>query len=760
MGHSFCSGPSLPDDVKTSFATPKQSIKRTPRSSGSPALRPLPTDDFTGSRNLHAIKDFLQQNPSSLIRTDTKRRKWIADLFSRPGQLSSKEVKKMLLSRRSLSPHLSTSSYPQSLAKDIAPRTTKDGKNFFHIATSPSMYECSNPSVYQVNYRQTVSGIEPPLRSLGNMDPKYLGIPEEYPHLISNDGESRQFQGAEISRYAESILPPKPSQHPNTLLDHRESSNSLLPLINDIGGLAERQTSPVAKARIYGPKINHLPSRVETTILRDHTLNPDVKPPSPLAIPAQSTSQLPKTPRSSLEEPRIAAQASPTRNIYSKPPSIQSVANSVVDDAQSEASVGVVSMAQSAEFVRAGYHDIGIHKFPKPGPAPTGALPSLPEGLDSKTNIVYLPSVEDTAEQSHHISPTRGVRISPGKKKNRYRLLDDTVNEETARVLRTEARSRPQHSTQSLAPGQSPKLSADRPCENALTLGKTPRRGENSTESWRETRARSRKALKLRDLDRSRGQTDNVRESATAGAQSNESPSKAIKVGVGESYSSPALLPGYLPNILRTSTPDPASQPAKVESKLYSQISPISILAEQEPVQHVPQYRKAQSVILRSAPTKASTFPPSPNLPSLPSSDEDRIKKRTTFPADSTGSSCRSAARSAKPIPNRASQAHSQVYVAELSDLEFRLSARITELENKNAMLLNAFVAVMNTSAGLAGSEQTSVSLSPDGLGSTGVYRSSGLSGGSGMRSSGASGGELKKMEEAYGDGVEKVNGN
>lgn len=763
MGHSFCSGPLLPHDLKTSLATPKQSIKRTPRSSGITALRPLPTDEFTDSRNLHAIKDLLQQNPSSLIRTDTKRRKRIADLFTKPRHLSSRQVKQMLLSGRSLSPHLSTSSYPQSLAKDIAPRITKDGKTYFQIATSSSMYDCGNPSVYQVNHRQAVSGVEPPLRSLENIDPNYLGIPEEYPHLISNDGESRQSKGAEISGYSESFLPPKPSQYTNTLLDHRESSNNLLPMINDIGNLAERQTSPVAKARIYGPKINHSPSRNETRVLRDPPPNPEIQPPSPLALPTQSTSQLPNTPRGSVEEARKAAQASPSRNIYSKPPSIQSFANSVIDDAQSGASIGVVSMAQSAEFVRAGHHNSGIHTLPKPGPAPTGALPSLPEGLDSKTNIVYLPSVENTANQSHQISTTRAARISPGKK-NRYRPLDDAVNEDTARLLRMQTRSRPKHSSQSRVLGQSPRLSADEPCENALTPENTPRRDEKVTESWREKRARSTKALKLRDLDHLRAQTDNVRDSATAGAQDNKTPSKSAKMR--ESYSSPALLPGYLPNLLRMSTPDPASQPDKADLRPCSQISSISVLADHEPVQQMPQYRKSKSVSQRSAPTKASKFFLSPSLPSLPSSDEDCTKTRPTLSANSTGSSRHSAARSAKSVPNRASHAHPQVYGAELSDLEFRLSARITELEKKNAMLLNAFVAVINTSAGLAGSEQTSVSLSPDGLGSTGGYRSSGLSGRSGMRSSGASGGyrtsggELKKVEEGYGDGVEKVNGN
>ncbi|KAG6991177.1 hypothetical protein G7Y79_00055g089530 [Physcia stellaris] len=776
MGHSFCSGPSIPSGLRTDIATPKQTIKHTPRSPGFTPERRLPTDDFADSRNLHAIKDLLLEDPSSLIHTESRRRKKIVDLFARPAHLSSKQVKQMLLSRRSLSPHSTTQPYPLSLARDVAPRTTKDGKKYFQIATSSSMYECGNPSVYQVNHRQTVSGVESPLPSLDNIDPYYLGITEEHPHLIISDRESRQSQGADNSSHTETSLPPKPSQLSNAILGKGSSATCYLPKMNDVSGLAERQTSPGSKARIYGPKVNRSPKRASAKKMHNRPLPSEVQPPAPLTIPLRSTAQSPKTPRSSFEEPHKELQASPVPRSYSKPPSVQSITNSIADDAQSEASVGVVSMAQSAEVVRAGFHNSGGHKFPKPGPAPTGALPSLPEGLDSKLDIVYLPSVQDHVGNTLQSSPTRPISRSPAKK-NRYRPLDDAINKDTAKLLPVQTRSRPKHASQSPNLGISPKPDVEEPCEKALTPDDTPRGHEEARESWRQIRAQSRKALKLRDMDRLRIQDDNVPpvgrtdESTTAGAQDKELQTKVAKMK--ESYSSPALLPGYQPTELtgfQPSAPHAVSRPGKPDLRPSSQISPVLVLAEHAPIQlssnTQSEYSKSKSFTHQQSPAKDSQHFRSPSLPSFPSSDEDSAKRRTTPPATSNSSIRHPAARSRKAASNRASSYHPQAYHAELSDLEFRLSARITELEKKNAMLLNAFVAVINTSAGLAAVDQSPAPFSHDGSTSNGGYRSSGLSGGRGARSSGTSGGyrsshgELERVVEGSGHGTGHVNGN
>lgn len=765
-------------------------IKRTPRSPGFTAERRLPTDDLTDIRNLHAIKDLLQEDPSSLIQSDSKRRRRITDLLVRPAHLSSKQVKQMLLARRSLSPHPSGQSLPTPLARDVAPRTTRDGKKYLQIATSSSMYECGNPSVYQVNHRQAVPGTDPPLGSLDNIDPYYLGITEEYPHLIIDDGRHRQKQDPGARTHHESPMPAMPVPYPNGPPEGEVSAADHLPKINDVGGLAERQTSPVSKARIYGPMASWSPVRQEAIGVDDRPFSPEVQAPAPLTLPARPKAQLTKTPRNSVEVSHEEIRTSPNQHGRRQVPSIQSTVNSVADDAQSEASVGIVSMAQSAEVVRPGYLNSSALKFPKPGPAPTGALPSLPEGLDSKSSLVHLPPVEIGVGQSPQHSPSNAISRSPGRR-NRYWPLDDAVNEDTAKLLRMQTRSRPKPAPQLPITGPSPNSSVDEPCRIPLITDGTPQVQEQTEESWRELRAKSRKALKARDLNRIRIQDDNGHQSSdSSGLKTSNAHSKDVQASAAkmrESYSSPALLPGYQPDMTQAGAPDVAANRIKATTRPISQISPILVLADQKPIQlpcsDIPSTDPAshslashtQAKSRKQSHSKPSPQLPLPSLPSLPSSDEDSTKRRTTTPLNPNSSKRHSTARSTKSGRNASTHQASSFAVPdqtthpiELSDLEARLSARIAELEKKNTMLLNAFIAVINTNAGLTASEQTSVSFS-HGTGSNGELRLSGLSGGSGMRSSGTSGGyrtsagELGRVTEGYAagsrNGIGAVNG-
>ena len=704
MGHSFCSGPSLPNGLRTELTPPEVKIKRTPRSPGFTAERRLPTDDLTDIRNLHAIKDLLQEDPSSLIQTDSKRRRRITDILIRPAHLSSKQVKQVLLARRSLSPHPAGQSLPTPLARDVAPRTTRDGKKYLQIATSSSMYECGNPSVYQVNHRQAVPGTKPPLGSHDNIDPYYLGITEEYPHLIIDDSKNRYNQDPGACRHHESPMPTMPVPYPDGPQERGTSAAHHLPKINDVSGLAERQTSPVSKARIYGPMASWSPVPHDAVSVADRPLISEVKAPAPLTLPPRSKVQLSKTPRNSIEISHEATRPSSGQHTRRQVPSIQSTVNSVIDDAQSEASVGIVSMAQSAEVVRPGYFNSNALKFPKPGPAPTGALPSLPEGLDSKSNLVHLPSVGNTVEQSPQHSPSKAISRSPGRK-NRYRPLDDAVNDDTAKLLRMQTKPRPKPATHLPMTELSPKSSVDEPCNLNPIADGTPHVQDQAEESWRELRAKSRKALKVRDLDRIRIQDDNGHHTGDssglkiANAQSKEIQGSAAKMR--ESYSSPALLPGYQPDMTQAGAPDVAANLTKTTTRPISQISPILVLADQKPIQlphsdrpstkPTPSHRASQA---QGEPRKQSQFKPrtqipSPSLPSLPSSDEDATKRRTTTPMNPTSSKRHSTARSSKSGRNSSTHQASfpvsdqPTYPIELSDLEARFSARIAELEKK-----------------------------------------------------------------------------
>ena len=422
-------------------------------------------------------------------------------------------------------------------------------------------------------------------------------------------------------------------------------------------------------------------------------------------------------------------------------------------------------MAQSAQFAHAGCYNNSAQKFTKPSPAPTGALPSLPEGSDSKSSIVYLPLVDKSPRRSIQTSPKKSSPRSPGKS-NRYRPLDDAVNEETARLLQEQTRSTPKYSSQMRSTGKAPNRGVDEHNEPTSAHKDEHRSSEKPKESWQEMRVKSRKALKLRDLDRVSGEKDCLSgysdEFPIEEGQAARTKSKAAKMR--ESYSSPALL-GQHPDTTEACTTDQKGDTGEMDSKINSQLSPILVLAEQEPIQlpagDLTGHSNNHNATHIPSQDSVAKYSASASQASPRSSDEESAKKRATLPANSSTCNKRCTTRSLKSNPNRASYPFPEAYPPELSDLESRLSARIAELEKKNAMLLNAFVAVINTSAGLAGSEHFSL----DGSGSTSGYRSSGQSGGSGLRSSGTSGGyrtsgaELGRVEERYPNEMENGNG-
>ncbi|KAL8701922.1 MAG: hypothetical protein Q9201_004652 [Fulgogasparrea decipioides] len=131
---------------------------------------------------------------------------------------------------------------------------------------------------------------------------------------------------------------------------------------------------------------------------------------------------LPKTPRTSLDEPAALKDTSPTVNGKPQAPSTNSGSDSVQSDFES----AEIMNAQSAEVYQGqgtfGYHK---HKPPKPGPAPTRALPSLPEGHDGGTPRSI--KVETSGPLAVGLQPVSGTSPkaklprSP-QKGHRYRL--------------------------------------------------------------------------------------------------------------------------------------------------------------------------------------------------------------------------------------------------------------------------------------------------------------------------------------------------
>ncbi|KAI4136529.1 MAG: hypothetical protein L6R39_007745 [Caloplaca ligustica] len=151
---------------------------------------------------------------------------------------------------------------------------------------------------------------------------------------------------------------------------------------------------------------------------------------------------LPRTPRTSLDEPGKVEDTSPVVNGKPQASSTISGTDSCVDDVQSEIDPGEIMNARSAEVIHRqgtfGYHGRAANKPPRSGPAPTRALPSLPEGHDG---VVMHPSAKltnltPTAPASQAatggLPKTKGPQSPP--KGHRYRLspIKNNLRQETS----------------------------------------------------------------------------------------------------------------------------------------------------------------------------------------------------------------------------------------------------------------------------------------------------------------------------------------
>jgi len=618
---------------------------------------------------------------------------------------------------------------PQQLAGGVvAMRVSSGGKRYAQIAGAGA--GCGNPSVYRVNEcveigeggrkkrREAVSAgkgdggemggevrkedegrlTEPflaPIETVDGNESYYLGITDDY--LLPVEAEE---QGHDRP---ESLLPLPPALGIEGVVKTDDPRSNTFPRLVFRSHAAQGQAESGASSKAVNDRVDG--SQVKRSSLRVVKRPPTARsrPLSPEAgarFPRKTLQAYsPQTPKSSIEEARRGTTVSPKVNSRAQVPSLHSANESIVEDGRSEASVGIPMMARSAEVVRPAYSNGDIHRFPKPGPAPTGALPSLPEGLDS---VVMLPSV-GPAPATPLPSPEPSPKRASPAKKYRYRPLDDIVSEDTAKLLRTQTKSCPKAQVVEPLNAEQPRRpSLDKPRESTTTPPITTSLQQKTTRvDWQEKRAESRRELKLRDLNGLRSQNGlGEMAQATAGrAVANEAgQARTMPIpDVKESYSSPALLIPSEPEV----KPSHGSIAPEIQRKPIprplSALSPIVVVAEQEPTAIIPPIRasgKPNGISKRSSKKhsccKDSLTQSAAHSPSYPSSDEESTYRTQ---------------RSRICEPQRHSHAQtasthrSSVLV---QDLEARLEARIAELERKNALLLNAFVAVINTSAGYA----------------------------------------------------------
>ncbi|KAL8822663.1 MAG: hypothetical protein Q9191_006602 [Dirinaria sp. TL-2023a] len=546
----------------------------------------------------------------------------------------------------------------------------------------------------------------PPISSLDNNELDYFDIAEEYlRHSAEHDdqtGAQDTIQSGVASAQRPNALAPydRTARNPSSVSFPRHDSNSKATVRQRDSRRTFIPLGPSPRKR----QTHRSPIRAmkHSSTTSSKALSPSATATSPRSLQNRSQPYPPKTPRSSSEEAKRSTLSSP--KLYSRPQAspVHSNSESVAEDGQSEASVG---MAQSVEVVRPCFYSASSHKFPRPGPAPTGALPSLPEGHDSKTSIVLLPSVDaETARatQSPRQSPARFPARSLAKD-HRYKPSESELNDNAGQLVKTRPKSQAkQQISQSHPAGQSETPNFERLHENGSPAQIHTQPQALSRQDWREERARSRKELKMRHLDRLRAQHDSrgaVDSPVTAWAPVDAIGHDTQESKMRQSYSSPALLASRQPEVDKT--PEQAATVDHDSARPTSALSPILVVAEQAPtsiVQFPPQSSKDDLKAKRTRKkhhtqksTYSSTTAASPDRDSLPlpSSDDE-----TAYRSRSNGTLRGSSARRSHA---QTSSTHRSSAVP-LQELE----SRISDLEKKNAMLLNALIAVINTSAGFS----------------------------------------------------------
>ncbi|KAI4273043.1 MAG: hypothetical protein LQ337_004887, partial [Flavoplaca oasis] len=389
----------------------------------------------------------------------------------------------------------------------IASKHSSGGYKYSKIAISPKMYKNKTPSTYQVNFLESkVKGkshnwIYRKSQPDANFDGDANGgtghishssskekgygqeVMDEFPHLIV---------GSEINDPAKSVTNPTSNGYSPSKGIPKVPEHGLKDFTAATLATAQARARAGSKGHLFrSPERQGAQSRQRESPIRKHgnhfaRRRPSSKGPHSIPIKFQLRPQrasFPKTPRTSFDEPIVpkvsppnviketAAQAVSSSSVSPIESSPAKSGRSFIDDCHSDAESGTIMNAQRAEFIHgqgayAYHYPSSSRQPPKPGPAPTRALPSLPEGHDSlspKSQVAkssedkhVLPS-EAPAGSGSSPKQQKNPPKSPPKRGHRYRLspVKNTVPSDS-RVLKpsptfTEVFPQPPSSSTSLA---------------------------------------------------------------------------------------------------------------------------------------------------------------------------------------------------------------------------------------------------------------------------------------------------------------------
>ncbi|KAI4128346.1 MAG: hypothetical protein LQ338_002791 [Usnochroma carphineum] len=493
--------------------------KHTPQSAGF-----IPHDNSVGrrefqdsKRSMDELKDFARttapawtesrpvierKSMAGLSRTDSGRRRRIFESIVDSESLPSKPLKRLLyrLNRSATTYDLTPKSVPRG-SMELALRERRGDGKYMKIAFDPKLYKSGNPSTYRVNFpdlkakkerhkgigRKSKARTEPETETseisgqdshlLHDTDDYCQKVKDEYPRLIPGseiDEPAKTVTLQASNGYSPSKGIPKSELGPN-FEDSAAASLAIAQAHARKAGLISKSPERLeAQSRQREPPV---PSH------RDHGNRRRASSKGPYSVPIKFQMRPqrllpPRTPRTSLDEPSKLKDTSPIVNGTAKASSTASGTDSCADDIQSEIEPGEIMNAQSAEFIHGqgtfGYHTRPSQKPPRSGPAPTRALPSLPEGHDGmstkpfqiENNSAQAPGSQTPSggspESKKPKSPPKGHRYRLSPVKHNIRKDAPTALELKPSPNFTEEFPQPPRSLIPAAPDKSPEASPAR----------------------------------------------------------------------------------------------------------------------------------------------------------------------------------------------------------------------------------------------------------------------------------------------------------
>ena len=413
---------------------------------------------------------------ADLTRTDSGHRRRLLEQIGGSGGHAQRPLKRLFrLNRSATASDLSGESIPRG-SMEIASKHSSGGRKYLKIAINPKIYDLENPSTYKVNFEDLNAKGKShrwiQRRSQPRPGPD-LGQGNEGGPISHTSGETVKTvdQGKKVTNLNVGSDIYDPAKSTTKQASNGYSPSKGIPKVPE-HGLQDfaAATLATAQARARAGSCGYLfqsperlgpQSRQRESPVRQHghhIARRRTSSKGAYSVPIKfqlrpQRASLPKTPRTSHDEPKTvevspimavkgtAAQSTSSSPVSPISPIESSPAKSgrsFIDECQSEAESGQIMNAQRAEFI----HGHGAYAYhypssacqpPKPGPAPTRALPSLPEGCNdgatSKSmtakqseNKDVLPSDSPAGCGSSPKQPQKHAPKSPPKKGHRYRL--------------------------------------------------------------------------------------------------------------------------------------------------------------------------------------------------------------------------------------------------------------------------------------------------------------------------------------------------